>query len=174
MLKASPYGSFSGFILGHRGGRSARTSASNFLYSSSFFALYSSISFLASSRASLTRFVRSVPRSSQSINPVLLRGSAEKEVCYRMPTFSGCMTVYVSSACFMVSKYIDIHLQMEAKRAHTLLDDLGGVFLSLFRFISIQRPIQPRSLAVKVARTSSNVWMPAEFCADCHSLVSAS
>lgn len=34
-----------------------RTSASNFLYSSSLDALYSSISFLASSRASLTRFV---------------------------------------------------------------------------------------------------------------------
>lgn len=37
-----------------------RTSASNFLYSSSFFALYSAISFLASSRASRTRFVRTV------------------------------------------------------------------------------------------------------------------
>lgn len=38
-----------------------RTSASNFLYSFSFSDLYSSISFLASSRASLTRFVRSGP-----------------------------------------------------------------------------------------------------------------
>lgn len=46
-----------------------RTSASNFLYSSSLDALYSSISFLASSRASLTRFVlysRAVHQRSRS------------------------------------------------------------------------------------------------------------
>ena len=40
--------------------RGDRTSDSNFLNSSSFDLRYSSISFLASSRASLTRFVRSV------------------------------------------------------------------------------------------------------------------
>jgi hypothetical protein len=39
------------------------TSASNFLNSASFCARYSSISFLASSRAALTRFVRSVTQS---------------------------------------------------------------------------------------------------------------
>ena len=50
-----------GFGRREKGGRrNCNTSASNFLNSSSFFCLYSSISFWASERASFTLFVRSM------------------------------------------------------------------------------------------------------------------
>lgn len=44
----------------------------------------------------------------------------------------------------------------------TLLDDLGGVFLSLLNTVS---PLYHPYLRVG-HRTSSRVWIPAEFCAD--------
>lgn len=57
-----------------------RTSASNFLYSSSLDALYSSISFLASSRASLTRFVL----YSRAVHQQVSVSSARRCGCSRM------------------------------------------------------------------------------------------
>lgn len=79
-----------------------RTSASNFLYSSSLDALYSSISFLASSRASLTRFV-------------LYSRAVHQQVSVSSARRCGCSRVGCCSWGF-----------------RTLLDDLGGVFLGLW------------------------------------------
>lgn len=85
-----------------------------------------------------------------------------------MRTFSGC---YISLACFRVIRQQGKQMM---PRVHTLLNDLGGIFLSLFRSSASQANFPPFYFAAKVVRTSNNVWMPAEFCADCRAIVSAS